>query len=326
MKTRAFLFILALNSLGFSSCVTLGEHEKLSQERDKYKEQAELVGDVQQQLAELELDNQNANDAARKALYEVEQLIVTNRTLLSNYQDLVARVQEYEDIYSNDPNANLQEALQAHQSALQQKEYQIRQLQQQVQMSQQQTRGGSGSFGAPSSDDIACQIMQQDASAMMIQLRNLHLALAQAISRNASSQSEVQLSEPSTNLILSFDLSWLLVPGQAQVSETGRDALARLAELLRPYNQLNLFIESYPSSNILQAWEQSGVTSALIAKELNLNGIPSEILFPVGKNYPKPDAYGNSPAGKVRFVFKPQYEVLHEKVISQSNASSNLGQ
>jgi multidrug efflux pump subunit AcrA (membrane-fusion protein) len=315
-----------LGSLGFSSCVTLGEHEELSRERDQHKEQAELVGDMKQQLAELELDNQNANDAARKALYEVEQLIVTNRTLLANYQDLVTRVQEYEAIYSGDPNANLQEALQAHQGALEQKEYQIRQLQQQAQMSQQRTRGGSGSFGAPSSEDISCQIIQQDGSAMMIQLRNLHFALAQAISRNASSQSQVELSEPSTNLTLSFDVSWLLEPGQAKLSENGRNGMARFAEILRPYNQLNVYIEAYPSSNILQAWEQSGITSALIAKELNLNGIPAEILFPVGKGYPKPDAYGKSPAGKVRFVFKPQYEVLHQKVISSRNASGNLGQ
>ncbi len=327
-------FLLA--GAGLLSCVTQEKYQEVVQERDTFKKDALALDSINRVLGGLEEDNLNTNSYSGLLLREIEQLTVTNKNLHTNYQKLLTQVKSYSDLSEGggstlaQPDQEVQQSLEAYQSALQEKDLVIQQLQQQLQQqvtlnSESKSRGGGGTFGpANSNPNESCEIIQQEGAGMMAQLRQLHFNVGQALSGYSSSESPVELSNPSTRLTIKVKADFLLVPGSAQLTQNGRSALGRLAQLVQPFNQLDLYIESYPETNLVSAWEQSALTSALIAKELSLNGVRPDILYPTGKPYPGQDPMGGSLAGSVLFIFKPKYEELHQKVYNPNNANAGI--
>lgn len=319
------LFVV-LAAFFLSSCVTQKKYDDLASEKDRLTreynstlqslkettvardELAVKLKSAENQIAQLESDLKLSRE-------RYAQLDNTNKDLLQRYDRIIAENEKLLAAASDEKQA-LTTALAEKQRALDQRERELRRLEMEA-----STRGNR------------LEQLSADLESREERVRELESAIAEKDAKlNALrervnqallgfSATDLQVTEKNGKIYVSLSQNLLFSSGSKTINSAGRNALAKVAEVLKANPDINITVEGHTDSDgdANFNWDLSVGRATSIVKELTKNGVDPKRVTASGRGEYFPVATNETNQGKAQnrrteIILEPNLDALYELI------------
>ena len=323
LSTSLFVFLAALL---LSSCVTQKKYDDLSAEKERLTreynstlqslkettvardELAVKLKSAESQLAQLESDLKLSQE-------RYAQLDKTNKDLLARYDRIIVENEKLLASASDEKQA-LTTALAQKQRELDQRERELRKLEMEA-----STRGNR------------LEQLSADLESREERVRELESAIAEKDAKLTAlrekvnqallgfSATDLQVTEKNGKVYVSLSQNLLFSSGSKTINSAGRNALAKVADVLKANPDINITVEGHTDSDGEAGfnWDLSVGRATSIVKELTKNGVDPKRVTASGRGEYFPVATNETTQGKAQnrrteIILEPNLDGLYELI------------
>lgn len=318
--------LLLLSVFLLSSCVTQRKYDDLSAAKDKlntdYKttlqklKEAEAERDrlsiqlksAQNQLTQLESDLKFSQE-------RYDQLDNTNKDLLERYDRIIKQNEQLLASASNE-KAELTKLLAEKQRELDQRERDLRKLEGEAGNKEARLNQLNADLEAREKrvQELESAIQEKDAK-----LSALRDKINQALL--GFSAADLQVTEKNGKVYVSLSQNLLFSSGSKSINAAGRDAIAKVAQVLKVNPDISITVEGHTDSDGDENfnWDLSVGRATTIVKELTKNGVDPKNVTASGRGEFFPVAPNDTNAGKAQnrrteIILEPNLDALYELI------------
>jgi chemotaxis protein MotB len=318
--------LLALLALLLTSCVSQRKYDDLAfKNRELEREYETAVRDLKnaetgRDMLSEQLRSANAQLAQLESDLKFQreryaQLQTDNQEVLARY-DRIIKENEQLLAATSDEKAALTTALAEKQRELDQRERQLRKLE--LEAGNKEARLSQLSTDLEAREarvrELESAIEEKDAKLTALRERVNQALLG-------FSAADLQVTEKNGKVYVSLSQNLLFPSGSKTINASGRNALAKVAEVLRTNPDINITVEGHTDSDGDPGfnWDLSVGRATAVVKELTRNGVdPKNVTasgrgeyFPVATNETVP---GKAQNRRTEIILEPNLDALYELI------------
>lgn len=319
--------ILVVASALLSGCVTKKEFQEMEEQKNYYQQEAQSVDSLQNQYNKLAEENRQLEIELRNTRLELEEYLVTNKSLNRSYQEVLNRMNQI----LRERN-ELDETASYEKVALQQ---QLSRQQQNLEQNRERLRGLEYELYQK---DNRLNNMEYDYTSMKgtLQDRNLRIReLEQMLNLKENDMQEVRaglgdlirqfssrglsVEEKGGKLYVSLSSALLFPSGSTRIDPSGKEALRQLAGALKNNPAIDILVEGHTDADgsELTNWKLSVDRAVAVTQILTQFGVKGDRLTAAGRGENVPVATNKTAAGKAKnrrteIVISPKLDEVYE--------------
>ena len=325
MKHHALILFFAMAF--FSSCVTQKEYQELEEQKKYYETEAQVADSLRNEYNKLAEENRQIGIEFRNTRLDLEQYVVTNKSLQNSYLALLERVEGLKkdrnelDITASYEKYNLERQLSGQQQDLDQSRKRQEGLE--YELYQKDNRLNSIEYdytnikGALQERNIRIQELEQMLDAKEENMKDVREGLNTLASR--FSTGDLTIEERNGKLYLSLSSNLLFPSGSTRIDSEGQRALRELANALKSNPDIDIQVEGHTDSdgNALTNWNLSVDRAVAVTNLLVSNGVNPERITAAGRGEYLPKAPNNTAFGKslnrrTEIIISPKLDELYQ--------------
>ncbi len=324
---RSILPLFAILLLGLSSCVTKQKYEELEAVKDYYAREAKGVDSIRYASQQISDRLRNSEALLRESTQDLEQLTIANQSLQQSYQDVLNR---YNQLIEQNKNVlatssyeklGLQEQLSAQQAELDNRARNLAVMEYELNQREAKLSALTGSY-----DNIQGDLAERNRRIMELEamLQN-NQSTIQTLRSTVSSAltgftaADLTVEEKNGKLYVSLSQDLLFRSGSDNVDPKGRQAIQKLAEVLKKNPDIAITVEGH-TDNVGSAstnWDLSVQRATSVAKILTGAGVEPERITAAGRAYFAPVASNSTAAGRAKnrrteIILSPKLDQLYQ--------------
>ena len=320
MKSISFLAAVVVL---LSGCVSTKKYEALaSEKRQVIKEKEDLASDaattkmqLEAQLAakELELNNQQA--VLEKTQSEISSMQKANKELMSQYDQLLSQNKEMLDNASEEKMI-MSDQLAEQQRELDRKERALNFLEMKLK-SQEENLVGLQEDVRIRERKLADLTQKLNAKDSMMQV--LRASINDAL--RGFSASDLTVSEYNGRVYVSLSQKLLFAKGSNAIDPAGRDAIRKLASVLKEHPEIQINVEGHTDSDgtAEKNWDLSVTRATSVVKALTSSGLDPAQVTASGRAFYFPKAPNDTEENKsvnrrTEIILSPDLDALYELI------------
>lgn len=324
---RSILLFFAILLLGLSSCVTKQKYEELEAVKDYYAQEAKGVDSIRFASQQVGDRLRNSEALLRESTQELEQLTIANQSLQQSYQDLLTR---YNQLIEQNKNVlatssyeklGLQEQLSAQQAELDNRARNLAVMEYELNQREAKLSALAGSYDNIQGDlaERNRRIMELEAMLQNNQstIQTLRTTVSGALT--GFTATDLTVEEKNGKLYVSLSQDLLFRSGSDNVDPKGRQAIQKLAEVLKKNPEIAITVEGH-TDNVGTAasnWDLSVQRATSVAKILTSTGVEPERITAAGRSYFAPVASNSTAAGRAKnrrteIILSPNLDSLYQ--------------
>ncbi|MCB0548421.1 MAG: OmpA family protein [Phaeodactylibacter sp.] len=325
MKHYAIILFVAMAA--FSSCVTQKEYQELEEQKKYYESEAQIADSLRNEYNKLAEENRQLEIEFRNTRLDLEQFVVTNKSLQNSYMDLLERVEGLKkdrnelDITASYEKYNLERQLSDQQLNLD--ESRKRQQGLEYELYQKDNRLNAIEYdytnikGALQERNIRIQELEQMLDVKEANMKDVRERLNVMMSRFASG--DLSVEERNGKLYLSLSSNLLFPSGSTRIDPEGQRALRELASALKTNPDIDILVEGHTDTdgNALNNWNLSTSRAVAVTNLLVSNGVNPERITAAGRGEylpkaPNTTAFNKALNRRTEIIISPKLDELYQ--------------
>ena len=325
MKHYAIILFVAMAA--FSSCVTQKEYQELEEQKKYYESEAQIADSLRNEYNKLAEENRQLEIEFRNTRLDLEQFVVTNKSLQNSYMDLLERVEGLKkdrnelDITASYEKYSLERQLSDQQLNLD--ESRKRQQGLEYELYQKDNRLNAIEYdytnikGALQERNIRIQELEQMLDVKEANMKDVRERLNVMMSRFASG--DLSVEERNGKLYLSLSSNLLFPSGSTRIDPEGQRALRELASALKTNPDIDILVEGHTDTdgNALNNWNLSTSRAVAVTNLLVSNGVNPERITAAGRGEylpkaPNTTAFNKALNRRTEIIISPKLDELYQ--------------
>lgn len=323
-SSRTCLFLLLAGALvSGAGCVSQKKYQELETANMELKMEAARADSLENVSRRLAEEIREVETLYRNSLHNKEQMRSANKSLLSNYQNLLERydalIEQRKNVLSTSSyeKQSLLEQLSIQQEQLDSKERYLRKLE--WDLAQKEERLNRMGNQELMTDLESQQRLIQELQAQLQQKENNLNLLRQKISQTmyGLSSDDFTVTEKRGKLYLSMSQNLLFSSGSTNLDAKGKQALQQLANALKNNPGIDITVEGHTDTDgsTAQNWELSVQRAIAVVEALTNYGVDPYRITAAGRSYFDPVATNATASGKAlnrrtELIISPQLDEL----------------
>lgn len=324
---KHYALILFAATAVFSSCKTLQEYQQLEEEKEYYKSEAQIADSLSTEYNKLAEEKRQLEIEFRNTRLDLEQFVVTNKSLQNSYQALLDRVEELKndrnelDITASYEKYNLERQLSSQWDSLDRSQRRREGLE--YELYQKDSRLNTMEYdynnmkGTLQDRNIRIQELEQMLDVKEANMEDIRERLNAMMARFSSS--DLSVEERNGKLYLSLSSNLLFPSGSTRIDAEGQRALRELANTLKSNPDIDILVEGHTDSDgsDLANWNLSVDRAVAVTNLLVANGVRPERITAAGRGEYLPKAPNNTAFNKAlnrrtEIIISPQLDELYQ--------------
>ncbi|NRA51847.1 MAG: OmpA family protein [Phaeodactylibacter sp.] len=322
------LFPIAILSFLFlASCVTKKEYEELEELKTFYEQEAQSTDSLQNEYNKLAEESRQLEIEIRNTRLELEEYVVTNKSLNRSYQDVLNRMDRILDERNElDETASYEKVAMQRQLAQQQNdldrdrekldglEYELYQKANRLNTMEYDYTSMKGTL---QERNIRIQELEQMLNVKEDNMREVRTSLDDLVQQFSAGGLTVEDRGGKLYVSLSSDL--LFPSGSTRIDPSGKEALRQLAGALKNNPEIDILVEGHTDSDgaALSNWNLSVDRAVAVTQILTQFGVAPQRLTAAGRGENIPVATNKTAAGKAQnrrteIVISPKLDEVYE--------------
>ncbi len=325
MKHHALIFFLAIAA--FSSCVTQKEYQELEEQKKYYETEAQIADSLRTEYNKLAEENRQLEIEFRNTRLDLEEYVVTNKSLHNSYLALLGLVEELKqdrnelDITASYEKYNLERQLSAQWDSLDRSRKRQQGLE--YELYQKDSRLNAMEYdytnikGALQERNIRIQELEQMLDVKEANIEDIRERLNSMMANFSSS--DLSVEERNGKLYLSLSSNLLFPSGSTRIDSEGQRALRELANALKSNPDIDIMVEGHTDSDgsALTNWNLSVDRAVAVTNLLAASGVNPERITAAGRGEYMPKAPNNTAFNKTlnrrtEIIISPQLDELYQ--------------
>ena len=340
--------ILIISAIGFTSCVSSKKYKDLLGKRETIEQENSRLKDDNRNLRTS--NNERASLIAKQEK-QISNLVDDTTNLGRNYRSMQGR---YKGL-----NKNYQDLLAQNQNLIKGNQRETKKILAQLQKSQADLIKREDSLAVLETEFTKrkneLDILSADMAAMQERLRQKELAYnalndevkrkdsAMMALRNSVAEALVgfegqglTVSTRNGRVYVSMDNKLMFASGSFNVNANGKDALSKLANVLKDKQDINILVEGHTDSvpyrgsgNLKDNWDLSSKRATSIVRILTKGNIDPKKITAAGRGEYNPIASNATPEGRAKnrrteIILMPDLSSLYNMVIDGAKAEDEV--
>jgi chemotaxis protein MotB len=319
--------IVFLSLVLLSSCVTKKEYQEMEELKTFYEQEAQSTDSLQNEYNKLGEETRQLEIEIRNTRLELEDYVVTNKSLNRSYQDVLQRLDRILDERNElDETASYEKGAMQQQLAQQQQnldrrserleglEYELYQKDNRLNTIEYDYSSMKGTL---QERNIRIQELEDMLNLKEDNMRGVRSSLGDLVQQFSSRGLTVNDRSGKLYVYLSSDL--LFPSGSTRIDPSGKEALRQLAVALKNNPDIDILVEGHTDSDgsALNNWNLSVDRAVSVTQILTQNGVPPQQLTAAGRGENVPVATNKTAAGKAQnrrteIVISPKLDEVYE--------------
>ncbi|MCB9035415.1 MAG: OmpA family protein [Lewinellaceae bacterium] len=324
---KHYVLILFAAMAAFSSCVTQKEYQELEEQKKYYETEALIADSLRNEYNKVAEENRELEIEFRNTRLDLEQFMVTNKSLQNSYLALLERVEGLKkdrnelDITASYEKYNLERQLSDQVGNLDESrrrqeglEYELYQKDSEL---NNMVTDYSNIKGTLQQRNIRIQELEQMLDAKEANMKDVRVDLNSMVSRFSSS--DLSIEDRNGKLYVSLSSNLLFPSGSTRIDAEGQRALRELANALKSNPDIDILVEGHTDSdgNALSNWNLSVDRAVAVTNLLVSNGVSPERITAAGRGEylpkaPNTTAFGKSLNRRTEIVISPKLDELYQ--------------
>ncbi|MCB0580824.1 MAG: OmpA family protein [Phaeodactylibacter sp.] len=324
---KHYALILFVAAAAFSGCVTQKEYQELEEQKKYYESEAQVADSLRNEYNKVAEENRQLEIEFRNTRLDLEQYVVTNKSLQNSYLALLERVEGLKkdrnelDITASYEKYNLERQLSDQQLNID--ESRKRQEGLEYELYQKDNRLNTIEYdyanikGALADRNIRIQELEQMLNTKEANMKDVREGLDLMMSRFSSS--DLSVEDRNGKLYLSLSSNLLFPSGSTRIDAEGQRALRELANTLKSNPDIDIVVEGHTDSDgdALANWNLSVDRAVAVTNLLVSYGINPERITAAGRGEYLPKAPNNTAFGKslnrrTEIIISPKLDELYQ--------------
>ncbi|MEQ8703461.1 MAG: OmpA family protein [Phaeodactylibacter sp.] len=322
------LFPIAILSIVLlSSCVTKKEYQEMEELKAFYEQEAQSTDSLQNEYNKLAEESRQLEIEVRNTRLELEEYVVTNKSLNRSYQDVLQRLDRILDERNElDETASYEKVAMQRQLALQQQdqdrdrerleglEYELYQKGNRLNTIEYDYSSMKGTL---QERNIRIQELEQMLNLKEDNMRGVRAGLDDLVQQFSSRGLSVE--DRGGKLYVSLSAELLFPSGSTRIDPSGKSALQQLAAALKNNPDIDILVEGHTDSDgsALNNWNLSVNRAVSVTQILTQFGVDPQRLTAAGRGENLPVATNKTAAGKAQnrrteIVISPKLDEVYE--------------
>lgn len=304
------------------SCVSTKKYDELAyQKRQLEAEKMDMTSKIaanERMIAELKQKEElliQREEELRKTRSEVEGLQISQKDLMAKYNDLLSQSNQVLNT-ATEEKAALSEELSEKQKELDQKERELRFLEMKLKSQEEnlETLQEDVRIRERKLQELTQKLHERD-SVMMVLRNTVNDAL-----RGFSSE-DLTVSEYQGKVYISLSQNLLFAKGSTVIDPAGRDALRKLATVLKDHPDIQINVEGHTDTDgtAEKNWDLSVTRATAVVKVLTANGANPDNIIASGRAFYFPKAPNDTEENKslnrrTEIILSPDLNMLYSLI------------
>ena len=325
MKHNVLILFAAMAA--FSSCVTQKEYQELEEQKKYYETEALIADSLRNEYNKVAEENRELEIEFRNTRLDLEQFMVTNKSLQNSYLALLERVEGLKkdrnelDITASYEKYNLERQLSDQVGNLDESRRRQEGLEYELYQKDSELNNivtdYSNIKGTLQQRNIRIQELEQMLNAKEANMKDVRVDLNSMVSRFSSS--DLSIEDRNGKLYVSLSSNLLFPSGSTRIDAEGQRALRELANALKSNPDIDILVEGHTDSdgNALSNWNLSVDRAVAVTNLLVSNGVSPERITAAGRGEylpkaPNTTAFGKSLNRRTEIVISPKLDELYQ--------------
>jgi chemotaxis protein MotB len=323
---QLFLFAVAITIL-LSSCVSRKEYQELEEVKSYYETEAQSADSIRNEYNKLSEETRQLEIEIRNTRLELEEYVVTNRSLHRSYQSVLDRLElirlerdELDETTAYE-KYNLQKQLSEQQYGMDNTRNRLGEMERELYEKENMLNTMEYDYG-----NVKGAIQEKNIRIAelesMLNLRENNMSEVKERLNDillGFSKSDLSVEEKGGKLYVSLSSNLLFPSGSTRVDNKGKNAIKQLAEALKNRPDIDIMVEGHTDSDgdAFRNWHLSSDRAIAVTNLLVANGVNPERIIAAGRGEYQPKAANDTPGGKAanrrtEIVLSPQLDELYE--------------
>jgi len=318
----AILFVALL-----SSCVTKKEYQEMEELKAFYEQEAQSTDSLQNEYNKLAEETRQLEIEVRNTRLELEEYVVTNKSLNRSYQDLLQRMDRileerneldetasYEKVALQRQLTQQQQNLDKDRERLEGLEYELYQKANRLNTMEYDYTAMRGTL---QDRNIRIQELEEMLNLKEDNMQGVRASLDDIVGQFSSRGLSVE--DRGGKLYVSLSAELLFPSGSTRIDPSGKEALRQLAGALKNNPDIDILVEGHTDSDgsELANWNLSVDRAVAVTQILTQFGVSPQRLTAAGRGENMPVATNNTAAGKAQnrrteIVISPKLDEVYE--------------
>lgn len=318
----AILFVALL-----SGCVTKKEYQEMEELKTFYEQEAQSTDSLQNEYNKLAEETRQLEIEVRNTRLELEEYVVTNKSLNRSYQDLLQRMDRileerneldetasYEKVALQRQLTQQQQNLDKDRERLEGLEYELYQKANRLNTMEYDYTAMKGTL---QDRNIRIQELEEMLNLKEDNMQGVRASLGDLV-RQFSSRGLI-VEDRGGKLYVSLSAELLFPSGSTRIDPSGKEALRQLAGALKNNPDIDILVEGHTDSDgsELANWNLSVDRAVAVTQILTQFGVSPQRLTAAGRGENMPVATNNTAAGKAQnrrteIVISPKLDEVYE--------------
>ncbi|MCB0593459.1 MAG: OmpA family protein [Phaeodactylibacter sp.] len=324
---KHYVLILFAAMAAFSSCVTQKEYQELEEQKKYYETEALIADSLRNEYNKVAEENRELEIEFRNTRLDLEQFMVTNKSLQNSYLALLERVEGLKkdrnelDITASYEKYNLERQLSDQVGNLDESRRRQEGLEYELYQKDSELNNivtdYSNIKGTLQQRNIRIQELEQMLNAKEANMKDVRVDLNSMVSRFSSS--DLSIEDRNGKLYVSLSSNLLFPSGSTRIDAEGQRALRELANALKSNPDIDILVEGHTDSdgNALSNWNLSVDRAVAVTNLLVSNGVSPERITAAGRGEylpkaPNTTAFGKSLNRRTEIVISPKLDELYQ--------------
>lgn len=324
---KHYVLILFAAMAAFSSCVTQKEYQELEEQKKYYETEALIADSLRNEYNKVAEENRELEIEFRNTRLDLEQFMVTNKSLQNSYLALLERVEGLKkdrnelDITASYEKYNLERQLSDQVGNLDESRRRQEGLEYELYQKDSELNNivtdYSNIKGTLQQRNIRIQELEQMLNAKEANMKDVRVDLNSMVSRFSSS--DLSIEDRNGKLYVSLSSNLLFPSGSTRIDAEGQRALRELANALKSNPDIDILVEGHTDSdgNALSNWNLSVDRAVAVTNLLVSDGVSPERITAAGRGEylpkaPNTTAFGKSLNRRTEIVISPKLDELYQ--------------
>lgn len=310
-----------------SSCVTKKEYQEMEELKTFYEQEAQTADSLQNEYNKLAEETRQLEIEIRNTRLELEDYVVTNKSLNRSYQDVLQRLDRilderneldetasYEKVAMQRQLTQQQQSLDQDRERLEGLEYELYQKDNRLNTIEYDYTSMKGTL---QERNIRIQELEQMLNLKEDNMQGVRASLDDLVQQFSSRGLSVEDRGGKLYVSLSSDL--LFPSGSTRIDPSGKDAIRQLATALKNNPDIDILVEGHTDSDgsALTNWKLSVNRAVAVTQILTQYGVAPQRLTAAGRGENVPVATNKTAAGKAQnrrteIVISPKLDEVYE--------------
>jgi chemotaxis protein MotB len=329
MKPLFLILYAAIFSMFFASCISQKEYAEMEETLQYYKQEALGADSIRNEYRKLSEASRNTEAQYKTAIRELSQVTATNLNLNNTYQELLQKytslLNQSRDVLntSSYEKGSLQEQLSAYQSELDEKQRTLANMEFELYQKEARLNMMEYDFGAVegqlSEKNLRIRELESMLNLKEDKMEEMRGRVSDALL--GFSSSDLTVSEKNGRLYVSLSQELLFPSGSNTVNVKGRQALEKLAGVLKQNPDIDILVEGHTDTDgtAAQNWDLSVSRATAVVKILTGFGVDPKKVTAAGRSFFFPVASNDTAQGKAlnrrtEVILSPNLDELFELI------------